>query len=202
MNQEEADEWSSSWTDLSHEDFTQTMHSVNTMFANLGLAVYSLMVLEKVGNLLNPAVSSGLPGEGKQEHHWRLNLQTCNLRELLKVYGSVLSARDIWNMVGPSKVGNGKQFQVGFPVITNRRTNSALRAGRRQDCIDKRLKAVAWTEARGLSKPQCPEDYAIILRQMSFEVHCMNFLHNPSWLEELPDAPVVDSPHTPNAGGV
>ena len=55
------------------------------------------------------------------------------------------------------------------------------------------MKASSWVEARGLGKPTCPEDYALVLKKMTFEV-CMNFHHNPSWLAQLPDAPVVDSP--------
>ncbi|CAE7604136.1 unnamed protein product [Symbiodinium sp. CCMP2592] len=79
---------------------------------------------------------------------------------------------DIWHMVGPTKNEGQKKFERGFPL----------------DFLDLRLKAKSWMEARGFGEPKCPEDYAIILRRMSFEVHCMNFLHNPSW-----DAPVVDS---------
>ena len=46
----------SSWTDLSHDDFSSAMYSVNSIFARLDLAAYSLQIPEMVGNLLNPMV--------------------------------------------------------------------------------------------------------------------------------------------------
>ncbi|CAE7630999.1 purD [Symbiodinium sp. CCMP2592] len=95
VTQVEADEWYAGWTDLSHTAFTSAMHSVNSVFANHGLAAYSLQIPEMVGNLLNPMVALSKPvEEGKvdrEPHHWRLNLQTVTLRELLNCYGSVLS---------------------------------------------------------------------------------------------------------------
>ncbi|CAE6925506.1 MKK3 [Symbiodinium sp. CCMP2592] len=193
-----ADEWYAGWTDLGHEAFASAMHSVNAIFAKHGLAQYSLQIPEMVGNLLNPMVALSKPVEegevDREPHHWRLNLQTVTLRELLNCYGSVLSAKDIWNMVGPTKNEGQKKFQRGFPLVrSNLRKRGDYRAARRKDFLDLRLKAKSWMEARGFGEPKCPEDYAIILRRMSFEVHCMNFLHNPSWLEDLPDAPVVDS---------
>ena len=39
-----------------------------------------------------------------------------------------------------------------------------------------------------------PVDAAVLTGLLSFKVHCANFLHNPSRLEDLPDAAVVDSP--------
>ena len=54
MNQTEADAWYSSWTDLSHDDFSSAMYSVNSIFAKHDLAAYSLQIPEMVGNLLNP----------------------------------------------------------------------------------------------------------------------------------------------------
>eukprot|EP00439_Symbiodinium_sp_Y106_P083899 s856_g24.t1 len=103
--EDKADAWYSSWTDLSHDDFSSAMYSVNSIFAKHDLAAYSLQIPE----------------------------------------------------------------------------------------MDLRMKASSWVEARGLGKPTCPEDYALVLKKMTFEV-CMNFHHNPSWLAQLPDAPVVDSP--------
>ncbi|CAE7365440.1 unnamed protein product [Symbiodinium sp. CCMP2592] len=112
----------------------------------------------------------------------------------LAQYSLQIPEMDIWNMVGPTKNEGQKKFQRGFPLVrSNLRKRGDYRAARRKDFLDLRLKAKSWMEARGFGEPKCPEDYAIILRRMSFEVHCMNFLHNPSWLEDLPDAPVVDS---------
>ena len=68
MNQTEADAWYSSWTDLSHDDFSSAMYSVNSIFAKHDLAAYSL----QIRNLLNPMVALPKPledGSDQPPHH-------------------------------------------------------------------------------------------------------------------------------------
>ena len=88
---------------------------------------------------------------------------------------------------GPQQGGQGQEVPDGLPdhqpALQQQFAQGGEEAGLHQQASQ-----------GGSLDTQCLEDYALILRQMSFEVHCMNFLRNPSWLEDLPDAAVVDSP--------
>ena len=134
----------SSWTDLSHDDFSSAMHSVNSIFARHDLAAYSLQI--PVGNLLNPMVpmvtlfeaSGGWVGPAAPNVH----------------PARALSIQDIWNMVGPSKVDRQKKFQQGFLLVLGKRRNVAdKRAARHESFEDLRMKASSWMEAGGLGTP-------------------------------------------------
>ncbi|CAE7036107.1 unnamed protein product [Symbiodinium sp. CCMP2592] len=123
-----------------------------------------------VGNLLNPMVALSKPVEegevDREPHHLAARspgsdpqgaaelLWQCALGQGHLEHGGTDQER------GPEEVPEG--FSPGA-------LQGGCRAARRKDFLDLRLKAKSWMEARGFGEPKCPEDYAIILRRMSFE---------------------------------